>query len=448
MSESEGEELVRLSEHQALKLINGPDYITNEDYETFDKNEDNVEELDTFDGENYENVTDAAEPSDNKTFEGIDKEMETFDVHDAEKTKTYIGETFENITEFEMPDKKIVIYDVKQESEGNIEIANTLVRDKDDITEEQKNIILVAFKGNEEKAKIFIEANYNIPEEKKNVILDAIRDNIMIEMGTLKKEEFNSSKDISNAIAGNSTESPGDNSNETQANEIPHEFIVNNKIHQQGTKKGESYQTVSLCVFPYMFRKRTTRKEITTFSCNGCEKLKRCVLATARIDENNKWFLLTYSINHFCSPSSTDYQKAEFSRKLYKEITLNPRDSLPKIYADLKNSMTKDMDPDAKKSYLKRISTLKSLQRGLYVYRSQFISSNPDAMKKSDLDKVPKYACDDCKAPFKKKHFLELHMNSVHLNYRPYLCNLCKKSFFIKLQLKIHIAGSHKEKTK
>ena len=52
LSESEGEELVRLSEHQALKLINGPDYITNEDYETFDDNEDNVEELDTFDGEN------------------------------------------------------------------------------------------------------------------------------------------------------------------------------------------------------------------------------------------------------------------------------------------------------------------------------------------------------------------------------------------------------------
>ena len=447
---------MRLSEQKALKLINGPDYITNEDLETFDDNEDNVEEPDTFDRENNENVTDAAEPSDNKTFQGIDKEMETYDVHDVEKTKTYIGENFENITEVEMPDKKIVVYDVKQdlknfsdlESEGNVEIAKTLVRDKDNITEEQKNIILVAFKGNEEKAKTFIEANYNITEEQKNVILDAIRNNIMIEMGTLKKEEVNSSEDNSNTIASNSTESPGDNENETQANEIPHEFIVNIKIHQKGPKKGESYQTVALCVFPYMFRKRYTRKEKTTFSCNGCEKFKKSVVATARIDENNEWFLLTYSINHFCSPSSTDHQKAEFSLKLYKEITLNPRDSLPKLYADLKNSMTKDMDPDTKKSYLKRISTFRNLQKGLYAYRSQFISRNPDAIKEGDLDKVQKYTCDDCKAPFKKKHFLELHMNSVHLNYRPYLCNLCKKSFFIKSQLKIHMEGTHKEKTK
>ena len=71
--------------------------------------------------------------------------------------------------------------------------------------------------------------------------------------------------------------------------------------------------------------------------------------------------------------------------KLYKKITVNPRDSVSKLYTDLKNSMTKDMDPDTKKSYLKRISTFRNLQKGLYAYRSQYISRNPDCIKEDDL---------------------------------------------------------------
>ena len=270
----------------------------------------------------------------------------------------------------------------------------------------------------------------------------AIENNITNNMPTNNVSEGNL-----NVIANSSKESTGDE-NEIHPNEIPHEFIVNNKIHKQGLKKGESYQTVSLCVFPYMFRKRSTRKGNTTFSCNGCEKLKKSVLASARIDENKDWFLLTCHLNHICSPSATAHQKAEFSLKLYKKIAENPRASLPKLYYELKTSMTKDMDPETKKSYLKRISSFRNLCRGLYTFRSQFISRNPDSMKERDLNMVPKYTCDDCKTPFKKKHSLELHMNSVHLNYRPYLCNLCKKSFFIKSQLKMHMETTHKVKTK
>ena len=39
MSESDEEEFVRLDEHEAQTLINGPDYITHEDLETFGDNE-------------------------------------------------------------------------------------------------------------------------------------------------------------------------------------------------------------------------------------------------------------------------------------------------------------------------------------------------------------------------------------------------------------------------
>ena len=85
LSESEGEELVRLSEDQALKLINGPDYITQEDLETFV--EDNVKTFDehkskcnnTFDEENFENITDA-ETSDDETFDGMETYDDIFDL--------------------------------------------------------------------------------------------------------------------------------------------------------------------------------------------------------------------------------------------------------------------------------------------------------------------------------------------------------------------------------
>ena len=125
-----------------------------------------------------------------------------------------------------------------------------------------------------------------------------------------------------------------------------------------------------------MFRKRYKRKEITSFSCNGCEKFKKSVVATARIDENNEWLLLTYSTNHFCSPSSTDHQKAEFSKKLYKKIALNPKTNMSELYCDLKMSLSKDMDPDERKSYYKSISSYRNLQRGLYAFKSQFLPKN------------------------------------------------------------------------
>ena len=247
-----------------------------------------------------------------------------------------------------------------------------------------------------------------------------------------------------NQACSNSKESPVYDENETQVvNQIPHEFIVNNKIHKQGPKKGESYQTVTLCVFPYMFRKRYTRKEITSFSCNGCEKLRRNVAATARIDENKQWLLLTYSTNHICSPSPTAHQKAEFSRKLYKKIALNPRTSMSELYSDLKMSLSKDMDPDERKSYFKNISSFRNLQKGLYAFRSQFLPKNYDSMKESNLIPFQKYTCDDCKEAFNRKHCLELHINSIHLNKKPHMCNLCKKSFFVASQLKIHMKKTH-----
>ena len=112
LSESEGEEFIRLSEQKAKSLnLTFPDFIINEDLEpfgddetvdtfedklkTFDdqKLEDNVEELDTFDGENYEDIT-YVEASDDKTFDAISEELETFGEHDVEKSQTFNKDNF------------------------------------------------------------------------------------------------------------------------------------------------------------------------------------------------------------------------------------------------------------------------------------------------------------------------------------------------------------------
>ena len=90
LSESEGKELVRLGEHNAQNHKSSPDYITHDPLITFADNEtadtfenklktfddQKIEELEIFDEENYENVTDA-ETSDDETFDIINKELET-----------------------------------------------------------------------------------------------------------------------------------------------------------------------------------------------------------------------------------------------------------------------------------------------------------------------------------------------------------------------------------
>ena len=79
----ESEEIVKESELKAKKLNRDPDLEIFDDHETADYFEENLK---TFDGENYENITDA-EKSDEETFDGIDLEMETYDDNDGKVEK-------------------------------------------------------------------------------------------------------------------------------------------------------------------------------------------------------------------------------------------------------------------------------------------------------------------------------------------------------------------------
>ena len=110
LSEFEEEEFVKVGEHKTQKLIIGSDLKTFNDnvtadyfkdyLKTFDDQQakDNVKELETFDGANYENITDA-ETSDEETFDGMDLAMKSYDDHDVKKSKTFDREIFENVNE-------------------------------------------------------------------------------------------------------------------------------------------------------------------------------------------------------------------------------------------------------------------------------------------------------------------------------------------------------------
>ena len=133
------------------------DSIINEDIETFHDNEsadiiepqlktfddqeaeDNVEQMETFDGENYENIIE--ETLDDETFAGIDEELEALEENKVETTKTFNKENFENVRE------DIPIFN-EVESEDNIERVKTFDEDNCNMTEQQNNTIIVARRNN------------------------------------------------------------------------------------------------------------------------------------------------------------------------------------------------------------------------------------------------------------------------------------------------------------
>ena len=140
MSESDEEEFVKLDKHEAQKLINGPDYITDKDLETFDETantfddklktfngqetEDKADEKYSFDIVNCESITEA-EISDNETFDGIDEELETYDDHDVVKSHSINLEIFDN--ESEVDEEKFIITD---EQMNTILVARRRIKDR------------------------------------------------------------------------------------------------------------------------------------------------------------------------------------------------------------------------------------------------------------------------------------------------------------------------------
>ena len=60
--------------------------------------------------------------------------------------------------------------------------------------------------------------------------------------------------------------------------------------------------------------------------------------------------------------------------------------------------------------------------------------------------KSPTYKCNICDANFASKQSLNLYVESVHDEIKPFNCNKCDSSFAQKQHLKMHIQSVHENK--
>lgn len=76
--------------------------------------------------------------------------------------------------------------------------------------------------------------------------------------------------------------------------------------------------------------------------------------------------------------------------------------------------------------------------------KKHIYSKHPDI--ESGLSSSLRHQCSECTRRFYDKRHLENHLNSSHLNIRPYSCEVCEKRFFQKVHMQIHLKTHTKEK--
>ena len=99
------------------------------------------------------------------------------------------------------------------------------------------------------------------------------------------------------------------------------------KVYKTGKKAGQSHVTSSLSIFPYEFKKRTERGQLTYFTCNGCDSLgqSNCAKAKKISWENNSFSyeLVSWPLQHFCTAGPDD-NSAKSSSVNQERLGLNP----------------------------------------------------------------------------------------------------------------------------
>ena len=60
---------------------------------------------------------------------------------------------------------------------------------------------------------------------------------------------------------------------------------------------------------------------------------------------------------------------------------------------------------------------------------------------------IREHGCDICKKVFSHKSNLKLHIDTVHEGKKIHACNICGKSYGQKSQLKRHIKTAHEEES-
>ena len=129
-----------------------------------------------------------------------------------------------------------------------------------------------------------------------------------------------------------------------------HEFLVERQKFIKKTSKPKVH--VSLIIGPYIFKQRKKAKGIgysATFTCNGCEKLKTFVKASALKnadnDDANDFELSAWpsSNDHECVPSPVLPLKQKFIDTMYSRVKENPTQSIGSLYKDVRREFSKNL---------------------------------------------------------------------------------------------------------
>ena len=190
--------------------------------------------------------------------------------------------------------------------------------------------------------------------------------------------------------SSNDSSSASNDSDNTQTPSVApeHKFRVVEKKYKTGAKKGVSHTTVSLIIPPYEFKRRCERDDYTYFSCNTCtSKHKFYNKATAKLVGKDTYELTSWPVTHACCPPAVQHKLVEFRRSLYDDIKRDPHQPLPKLYDAFREKIAKSIESEDDQDLFDALCPeFRSLSKGLYDHRAEFLPKNPKTFDEFDAD--------------------------------------------------------------
>ena len=83
------------------------------------------------------------------------------------------------------------------------------------------------------------------------------------------------------------------------------------------------------------------------------------------------------SSQHKCKRNPFSHLVDEFSRRCYQKVEQDPVRSIGEIYFEVRDELSADLTEDDKLIFFGDISSLKSMENNLYLYRENFRPKRP-----------------------------------------------------------------------
>ena len=417
-------DLVTFDENESVGIIEDQ-LKTFDDQETFD----NVEQIETSDGENYENI------AVDETFDRID-----INEHHAEKTKNFNIENVDNFREVEMCDK-----DLEQE----------LTTFNEKVSE-----------SNKKRVDTFDKDNYDMTRHQNNSVDFARMDNFNNEMATHYADNSNA-EDTIEAI------------NESKRD-------IKSQCPICGKEFPGKYWQGNLQVHMKNKHKINIQKLAVKFKCDVCDM-------SFTTKSNLQTHIKTVHLNmifHACSQCTKSYSEKRNLNRHIKEVHMKtealktqekqvhliekPEGNIEKFTSFVlgnhvtENSKIDEFQDRKRNSNKCPINECPICQKPIAGHSNSNLKRHIEivhekkqcemcpmkfARKKALINhmkeehmKIKTFKCKDCSKSFSTKYYKERHEKQDHCAEKPfqkYTCNECKTSYEEKEQIESHINSVH-----